>query len=84
MTILRLALYNYHRLGLDQMHEPDNHKAAKETIKSALMDLKVVNDKRRNSLLMQIFLMPSAQKSSRFLVVARQYPLMTSKMCCWS
>lgn len=52
---LRLALYQYHREALDKMYEPKNHRAAKETIKKALMSLKEVNDKRRNSLLMQIF-----------------------------
>ena len=59
---LRLGLYNYHRLGLDQMHEPSKQKAAKETIKQSLIDLKSVNDQRRNSFLMQIFFDAKSQE----------------------
>jgi len=37
------------------MHEPNQHAAAKNVIKNALIKLKDVNDKRRNSMLIQIF-----------------------------
>lgn len=59
---LRVGLYNYHRLGLDQMYEPSKQKAAKETIKKTLMDLKAVNDQRRNSFLMQLFFDAKSQE----------------------
>ncbi len=59
---LRLGMYKYHRLGLDQMYEPSKQKAAKETIKKSLMDLKAVNDQRRNSFLMQLFFDAKSQE----------------------
>lgn len=59
---LRLAMYNYHRLGLDQMYEPSKQKEAKETIKQSLMSLKSVNDQRRNSFLMQLFFDAKSQE----------------------
>ena len=59
---LRLGLYNYHRLGLDLMYEPSNQKKAKETIKQSIMDLKSVNDQRRNSFLMQLFFDAKSQE----------------------
>ncbi len=59
---LRMGLYKYHRLGLDQMYEPSKQKQAKETIKEALMDLKSVNDQRRNSFLMQLFFDAKSQE----------------------
>lgn len=51
----RISLYNYHRKGLDIMYDPSKQKRAKETIKSALIALEEVNNKRRNSMVMQIF-----------------------------
>lgn len=51
----RLALYQYHRLGLDLMHEPNQQLAAKTVIKNAVVGLKKVNDQRRNSMVLQIF-----------------------------
>lgn len=59
---LRIALYQYHRQGLDLMYEPTNQKEAKETMKAALIGLKAVNDKRRSSYLMQIFFDTKSQE----------------------
>lgn len=58
----RIGLYQYHRLGLDLMHEPRQQAAAKNVIKNALINLKGVNDKRRNSMLMQIFFDAKSQE----------------------
>jgi len=51
----RNCLYQYHRLGMDLMHDPKNHKTAKGVIKNSLMLLEEVNNKRRNTYLMQVF-----------------------------
>ena len=58
----RIGLYQYHRLGLDLMYEPSQHAAAKNVIKNALINLAAVNDKRRNSMLMQIFFDAKSQE----------------------
>ncbi|MDR5589782.1 DUF4835 family protein [Christiangramia sp. SM2212] len=50
----RTALYKYHRLGLDVMHE--DVLAGKNTIAEALNDLEVMNNRRNNSLLLRAFL----------------------------
>lgn len=51
----RNCLYQYHRQGLDLMHEPSKQMEAKQNIKKALMSLEVVNQKRPNSFLLQLF-----------------------------
>lgn len=58
----RLGLYQYHRLGLDLMHEPRQQAAAKNVIKNSLIKLEAVNEKRRNSMLMQIFFDAKSQE----------------------
>lgn len=58
----RTMLYQYHRLGLDLMHEPAQQKTAKEVIKSSLMSLDAVNKQRRNSYLMQVFFDTKSQE----------------------
>lgn len=50
----RTALYKYHRLGLDVMHE--DVLAGKNSIAEALNDLEVMNNRRNNSLLLRVFL----------------------------
>lgn len=52
---VRTCYYQYHRQGLDLMYDPAQQKTAKENIKSSLMQLKGVNDKRPSSFLMQLF-----------------------------
>lgn len=49
----RSALYEYHRLGLDIMHE--DLLAGKLSIASSLEKLKVMNNRRNNSLLLRTF-----------------------------
>ncbi|GAA0871646.1 DUF4835 family protein [Gangjinia marincola] len=49
----RKALYTYHRLGLDVMHE--DVKAGKEAIINSIATLRAVNNNRPNSLLMRSF-----------------------------
>ncbi|TRO67002.1 DUF4835 family protein [Christiangramia sabulilitoris] len=49
----RTALYEYHRLGLDVMHE--DLLAGKLSIASSLDKLKVMNNRRNNSLLLRTF-----------------------------
>lgn len=58
----RLGLYQYHRLGLDLMYEPRQQAAAKNVIKNSLIKLEAVNEKRRNSMLMQIFFDAKSQE----------------------
>ncbi|MFV8226610.1 DUF4835 family protein [Christiangramia aquimixticola] len=50
----RTALYDYHRLGLDVMHE--DVIAGKDMIAQSLKKLEVMNDRRNNSLLLRTFL----------------------------
>ncbi|WP_300440852.1 DUF4835 family protein [Christiangramia sp.] len=50
----RTALYKYHRLGLDVMH--DDILAGKNTIAEVINDLEVMNNRRNNSLLLRVFL----------------------------
>ncbi|MAP53845.1 DUF4835 family protein [Altibacter sp.] len=47
------ALYDYHRLGIDKMHE--NSKEAKVEIIKAIEKLKSINDRRPNSFLLRTF-----------------------------
>ncbi|WP_417887238.1 DUF4835 family protein [Zunongwangia sp.] len=49
----RTALYQYHRLGLDVMHE--DVKEGKQAIANALELLREMNALRRNSLLLRVF-----------------------------
>lgn len=49
----REVLYNYHRMGLDNMHE--NPKKGKETISSALESFQTMNSRRPNSFILRVF-----------------------------
>jgi hypothetical protein len=49
------CLYQYHRQGLDLMHEPTRQADAKKNILNALMGMGVVHQKRPNSMLMGVF-----------------------------
>lgn len=49
----REAMYDYHRLGLDMMHE--DLLLGKENIIAAMEKLEVMNDRRNNSLLLRAF-----------------------------
>lgn len=49
----RQAMYDYHRLGLDVMHE--DLLLGKENIITAMEKLQVMNDRRNNSLLLRVF-----------------------------
>ena len=51
----RECLYEYHRKGLDLMHDRSKHKEAKQNIRDALLKLEEVNDQRNNSYVMQIW-----------------------------
>ncbi|GAA4325862.1 DUF4835 family protein [Pontixanthobacter gangjinensis] len=58
----RSALYDYHRLGLDVMHE--DILAGKTQIAEALNDLEVMNNRRNNSLLLRTFFDSKADEIS--------------------
>ncbi len=58
----RNCLYQYHRLGLDLLHQPAQHKTAKQVVKNSLLLLEEVNNKRRNSYLMQVFFDSKSQE----------------------
>jgi hypothetical protein len=47
--------YNYHRQGLDLMHDPAEHPKALATISQQLMNLDEVNKKRPNSYVLNLF-----------------------------
>jgi hypothetical protein len=47
------AMYTYHRLGLDLMHE--DQKAGKQGVIDAIASLKSINDRRPNSFLIRTF-----------------------------
>ncbi|AUS07201.1 DUF4835 family protein [Pseudotamlana carrageenivorans] len=49
----RSVLYDYHRKGLDVMHE--NVKAGKEAIAASLMEFDAMNRRRPNSFLLRVF-----------------------------
>lgn len=49
----RDVLYNYHRMGLDNMHE--NPKKGKETISNALESFQTMNSRRPNSFILRVF-----------------------------
>lgn len=50
------TLYSYHRLGLDKMHDQSEQEAAKLQIKSSLMALRDVHQRRPGSFLVQLFM----------------------------
>ena len=56
------ALYNYHRLGLDKMHDPKEQKAALETIKNAISSLHLVHQSRPNSYLLTLFFLAKSDE----------------------
>jgi len=58
----RTALYEYHRLGLDVMHE--DVLAGKIAVADALEKLEVMNNRRNNSLLLRSFLDSKADEIS--------------------
>lgn len=58
----RTALYKYHRLGLDIMH--DDILAGKNAVAEAIKDLEVMNNRRNNSLLLRTFLDAKADEIS--------------------
>jgi hypothetical protein len=58
----RTALYDYHRLGLDVMHE--DILTGKEMIAQSLRKLEVMNNRRNNSLLLRMFFDSKADEIS--------------------
>ncbi len=59
----RTALYDYHRLGLDVMHE--DVLAGKTAIAGAMEKLEVMNNRRNNSLLLRTFFDAKADEISQ-------------------
>ncbi|MUP46997.1 DUF4835 family protein [Gramella sp. BOM4] len=59
----RTAMYEYHRLGLDVMHE--DLLAGKEAIAGSLEKLEVMNNRRNNSLLLRTFFDAKADEISQ-------------------
>lgn len=59
----RTAMYDYHRLGLDVMHE--DVLAGKEAIAGAMEKLEVMNNRRNNSLLLRTFFDAKADEVSQ-------------------
>lgn len=59
----RSALYEYHRLGLDEMHR--DPEKAKLVIAETLEDLKTMNARRANSLLLRTFFDAKAEEISQ-------------------
>lgn len=59
----RQAMYDYHRLGLDVMHE--DVLAGKEAIAGAMKKLEVMNQRRNNSLLLRTFFDAKADEISQ-------------------
>ncbi|MEM6517380.1 MAG: DUF4835 family protein [Bacteroidota bacterium] len=49
----RTVMYDYHRNGLDQMHE--DTKLAKENIVKSIQELKKMNSRRPNSFILRVF-----------------------------
>lgn len=56
----RTTLYQYHRLGLDTMH--NDVASGKETIAASILNLKKMSDSRPSSLLMRVFFDAKAQE----------------------
>lgn len=54
------VMYNYHRLGLDVMHE--DPKTGKEVIAASISTLKKINDRRPNSFLLRTFFDTKAEE----------------------
>lgn len=59
----RTTMYDYHRLGLDVMHE--DVLAGKEAIAGAMEKLEVMNNRRNNSLLLRTFFDAKADEVSQ-------------------
>mgnify|MGYP000686980713 CR=1 FL=1 len=59
---IRLCWYQYHRQGMDLMFDPAQQNLAKKNIKTSLMQLDEVNNKRPNSFLMQLFFDAKSQE----------------------
>ncbi len=59
----REAMYEYHRQGLDIMHE--DPKKGKETIITSFESLKSMNDTRSNSTMMRVFFDAKAEEISK-------------------
>lgn len=59
----RAAMYDYHRLGLDVMHE--DVLAGKQAIAGAMEKLEVMNSRRNNSLLLRTFFDAKADEVSQ-------------------
>lgn len=59
----RTAMYDYHRLGLDVMHE--DLLGGKEVIAEAMEKLEVMNNRRNNSLLLRTFFDAKADEISQ-------------------
>jgi hypothetical protein len=55
-----IAMYNYHRLGLDVMQ--DNAREGKEKIAEAINSLREINDRRPNSYLLRTFFDAKAEE----------------------
>ncbi|MCP9199746.1 DUF4835 family protein [Gramella sp. GC03-9] len=59
----RISMYEYHRLGLDVMH--DDILLGKEAIAEAMEKLEVMNNRRNNSLLLRTFFDAKADEISQ-------------------
>ncbi|WP_435578008.1 DUF4835 family protein [Gilvibacter sp.] len=57
------VMYDYHRLGLDIMHE--NPKEAKQIMSTSLSRLRMINDRRPNSFLLRTFFDAKENEISR-------------------
>ncbi|MCT8339998.1 DUF4835 family protein [Flavobacteriaceae bacterium TK19130] len=57
------AMYEYHRLGLDEMHQ--DPKEGKEKVAASLNTLKKINDRRPNSFLLRTFFDAKAEEIQR-------------------
>ena len=68
----RTALYDYHRLGLDVMHE--DILAGKANVAVALNKLEVMNNRRNNSLLLRTFLDSKADEVASIYSGGPEYP----------
>ncbi|WP_203293037.1 type IX secretion system protein PorD [Luteirhabdus pelagi] len=57
------AMYEYHRLGLDEMHQ--DPKEGKKKVSASLNTLKKINDRRPNSFLLRTFFDAKAEEIQR-------------------
>jgi len=69
----RTALYKYHRLGLDVMHQ--DPAAGKKSISSSIQNLKKMNDSWPNSLLMRVFFDAKAQEIEQIFAGGPNVPI---------